>query len=171
MRLDRAVGVFRGIDIVAYVWPASGIKWGQILELSVADQGRWSQLTLETRTFRRRDSRHSAERYLRQRGATTRDSTRRNRADSVPSADLFHVRDSGLVDRRSGEHQRCAETHSVVLCHAAVSLLSRTHFRVGAKRRDARGECVPFETFQRQVFPGNWLHLYWQPNITTRENT
>jgi len=41
---------------------ASGIKWGQILGAGRrADQGRWSQLTLETRTVhRRRRSRHSA---------------------------------------------------------------------------------------------------------------
>ena len=91
----------------------------------VADQGRWSQLTLETRTVRRPQSRHGAKCPPHCETAPSDGTTRFDTgADSVPSADLVRVRDSRLVDRQSGERQRCAEFRLSFRFRAAISDIS-----------------------------------------------
>ena len=75
MQFERGVCVLRGISYRC-VWPASGIKWGQILDTGGCWPG--SLISTDARNSHSSTSRESAQcwRYMRQRWATARDSTR-----------------------------------------------------------------------------------------------
>ena len=52
--------------------------------------------------------------------------------------------------------------------------LATLHNALVSNSQQTVSECVAFnvprDTFQRRVFPGNWLHWYWQPLIMTDKN-